>query len=143
MFGLFKRKNKVDPVNEQKNEAIPTDIDTNDSAIVFREKCMVDITYLDAKADEIMGYLCGCTFVVLSDGSVRVCEYEDENTTLETFSVTDIIRFNDNINNFDPEYNTEVSMMTNNRSFRFMFKSSEVKKQFSDVFSTLLRLRKN
>lgn len=139
MFGLFKRKNKVDPVNEQKNEAIPTDTDTNDSTIAFREKCMVSVTNLNAEDDEPMGYLCGCTFFVLSDGTARVCEYEDENATLESFAVTDIIYFNDNINNFDPEYDTEVSLMTDSKSFRFTFKSIEIKKRFSDIISMLLR----
>lgn len=110
---------------------------SENSQIVFHEKGIVDVTNFDAKMGESLGYLTGCTVFELSDGTILICEYENEDVIMETIDAASVIMFNDNINNFDPSHEKEVSVMTKSQDIRIEFESIEVKRRFANTFSAL------
>lgn len=126
IFNFFKRKYKVNSMGIM------------NSNFLFHEKGIIDVTDFAAMSPEdSLGYMCGCTIIVSSDGTIRVCEHEDENVILETIAVENIIRFNDNINSYDPSRLTEVSLMTKDHGFHLSFESVKVKKRFADTLKAL------
>ena len=126
MFGFFKKKKK------------DNSMDIKNSNLLFYEKGVIDVTNFEAMSPEdSLGYMCGCIIIVSSDGTIRVCEYEDENVIMETIVLKNVIRFCDNINNYDPSHLTEVSIMTEDHDFRLSFESVQVKERFVDTLKKL------
>jgi len=122
MMSLFRRKNKPDDI---------------DSKVVFHEKCIMDVTNFNANASgDSLGYLCNCIVSVYSNGLIRVCSVDNENNVLESISVLEIIRANDNINNYDPDYLAVVSVITEKKGFRFSFESVDVKNSFWNALTS-------
>lgn len=126
MFGFFKKKKK------------DNSMDIKNSNLLFYEKGIIDVTNFGAMSPEdSLGYMCSCIIIVSSDGTIRVCEYEDENVIMETIVLKNVIRFCDNINNYDPSHRTKVSIMTEDHDFRLSFESVQVKERFVDTLKKL------
>ena len=55
---------------------------------------------------------------------------------MERLSVFDIVRASNNINNYDPNHITEVSLTTENKDLRISFQAKESKDEFWDALTT-------
>lgn len=105
---------------------------TEQRKLVFRERCVIDVTNFDVSTPgEPLGYLSGGMIHVFSDGDVVVSS-EDEKSVLDTIHLTDVFTGSDNINNFDPEFETTAALITREKGIRFSFQSIELKRAFWD-----------
>ena len=99
---------------------------------------IIDVTnFTVTRADESMGYLCGGTVSVFSDGKIQIVDAYDEGTVLDSLHVHDLFRMNSNINNYDPSYSNDVSLLTEDKSIRITFNDVETKKRFVEVLKNL------
>ena len=122
MFSFFKIKKKSQ---------------TPSNTILFRGKGIIDVTNFDAMSpDDSLGYMCGCDVSVFMNGQIEI--YTDDKTKdlLESFSILDIVRANNNINNYDPNHIAEVSLITENKDLRISFQAKESKDEFWDALTT-------
>ena len=122
MFSFFKIKKKSQ---------------TPSNTILFRGKGIIDVTNFDAMSpDDSLGYMCGCDVSVFMNGQIEI--YTDDKTKdlLESFSISDIVRANNNINNYDPNHIAEVSLITENKDLRISFQAKESKDEFWDALTT-------
>lgn len=102
--------------------------------IIFQEYGIIDVTNFDATLENPeLGYLCGGTVAVFSDGRITIHDANEGNELLEDFHVSDLIRMNSNINSFDPDHLMEVALMTMNKSIRITFTDTEKKQRFVEM----------
>lgn len=110
--------------NEQKREQ-----ESTQHNLVFQNNGVIDVTnYAAETPNDSLGYLCGGIIQVLSDGGLIICDSEDE-TILENIKLTDIINVKTNIHNFDPRFETSVSLITNKKEIRISFQSIEIERE--------------
>ena len=108
------------------------------SNIVFQEYGIIDVTNFDATPENPkLGYMCGGIVAVFSDGRIMIHDANEGGKLLEDFHVCDLIRFNSNINNYDPDHMTEIAMMTSDKSIRIAFPDIEEKQRFVEVMENL------
>ncbi len=109
---------------------------TND--YVFYEKGIIDVTNFDVMSpDDDLGYMCGCDIFVFQNGIIEIFSDDNEKELLERFSVSDVVRASNNINNYDPDYAMDVSMITKKKELRISFQSKESKNRFWNVITTI------
>lgn len=98
---------------------------------LFHGKGVIDVTNFDAMSpDDSLGYMCGCDISVLQDGQIEILSDDDAKDLLESFSVSNIVRANNDINHYDPNHITEVSVMTESKALRITFQTKESKNEF-------------
>lgn len=116
MFRLFRKKN---------------DVQINGDTCLFCEDGTIDVTNFDVtNPNEPMGYLAACKVCIFQSGLIEIRSVDDEQRIMESTYVMNILRANNNINNFDPSYLTSVSLLTNNKEYRISFKTKELKNTF-------------
>ncbi len=122
MFSFFKIKKKSQtPLN----------------TLLFYGKGIIDVTNFDAMSpDDSLGYMCGCDVSVFMNGQIEIYTDDETKDLLESFPVLDIIRANDNINNYDPNHITDVSLTTENKNFQISFQTKESKDEFWNALTT-------
>lgn len=104
---------------------------------LFHGKGVVDVTNFDAKSpDDSLGYMCSCDITVLKSGQIEIYSDDIAKGLLESFSVSNIVAANNNINNYNPNHIAEVSLMTDSKDLRITFQTQESKKEFWRVLST-------
>ena len=109
-----------------------------DSNIVFQEYGIIDVTNFDATPENPeLGYLCGGIVTVLSDGEIVSHNANEGGELLEDFLASDLISVNSNINDFDPECMTEISLMTQDKNIRISFGDTEKKQSFVETLKNL------
>lgn len=122
MFNFFKIKKKSQtPLN------IP----------LFHGKGIIDVTNFDAMSpSDPLGYMCGCDISVFVNGQIQIFTEDKTKDLLESFSVLDIVRANNNINNFDPNHITDVSLTTKSKALQITFQTKESKDEFWNTLTT-------
>ena len=107
----------------------------NNTVPLFRDNVILDVTVFDVRPSEPIGYLCGAEIMLSEDGTVSFCNEEKE---LDRFHVGDLIRVNANINNYDPGHDTEIAMITREKSFRITFSDGKKKSAFVDLLDIIM-----
>lgn len=104
---------------------------------IFHEKGIIDVTNLDAMSpDDSLGYMCDCDITIFQNGKIEICAVDNVTDLLESFSVLDIVRTSNNINNYDPTHVTEVSVITETKDIRISFQTKESKIEFWNALTT-------
>ena len=96
---------------------------------LYRDNVILDVTVFDARPSDPIGYLCGAEIMLFDDGTVIFCNGKEE---VDRFHVSDLVRVNANINNYDPDHDTEIAIITPEKSFRIIFSDGKKKKAFVD-----------
>lgn len=107
------------------------------NAPVFHGEGIIDVTNFEAMSpDDSLGYMCGCNISIFQDGMIEICSADNEQDILERFSALNIIKANNNINNFDPQYAMGVSVLLENKDLRIFFQTKENKMDFWNALAT-------
>ena len=107
------------------------------NTLLFYGKGIIDATNFAAMSpDDSLGYMCGCDVSVFMNGQIEIYTDDETKDLLESFPVLDIIRANDNINNYDPNHITDVSLTTENKNFQISFQTKESKDEFWNALTT-------
>ena len=105
--------------------------------LAFQERGIIDVTNYDAKTPEDpLGYMSSGIVQVSPDGKIIIYS-ESDGSLLENISLADIILGNDNINHYDPEFQTAVSLITKNKGIRIHFDTIELKREFWDSITAV------
>lgn len=105
---------------------------------LFHGRGIVNVTNFDVNSpDDPLGYLCSCDISVLKSGQIEIHSDDAAQALLESFSVSNIVGASNNINNYDPNHITDVSLITNSKDLRITFQTQESKNEFWRVFSAL------
>ena len=108
------------------------------SNTVFQEYGIIRVTNFDATPENPdVGYLCGGSILVFSDGRITIHDANEGGGLLEDFYVCDLIRMNSNVNSYDPNHLTEVALMTRKKSIRIAFMDAEKKQRFVAMLENL------
>ena len=108
---------------------------SDNTTLLFRDNVILDVTLFDIRPSEPMGYLCGAEAMLSEDGTVS---FWNEGKELDRFHVNDVIQANININNYDPDHDTEIAMITREKSFRITFSDGKKKKAFVDSLGIVM-----
>jgi hypothetical protein len=104
---------------------------------VYQKRGMIDVTNFGAKTpDEPLGYMGTGIVQLFSDGHF-VIHSEIDHSPMEEFNLNDLIKGNDHINNYDPRYETQVSLMTREKDIRIDFQTVEEKKEFWAILTSV------
>ncbi len=103
----------------------------------FYKNVIIDVTYLDAKEGDSLGYLCGCDICVYPNGYIH---FSNASKELEKLHISEIILASDNINNYDPMYTLDISITTERRKICITFDNIETK---SECWKVLEKLHKS
>ncbi|MGN0539024.1 MAG: hypothetical protein ACI4KI_04140 [Candidatus Fimenecus sp.] len=110
---------------------------TQQEYVLFHGEGILDVTNSNAmSSDDSLGYMCGCDISVSQNGKIEIFSLENVKELLECFSVLDIVRASNNINNYDSTYVTEVLLITENKDLRISFQTKESKIEFWNALTT-------
>ena len=107
----------------------------DNTAPLFRDNVILDVTVFDVRPSEPIGYLCGAEIMLSEDGTVSFCNGKEE---VDRFHIRDLVRINTNINNYDPEHDTEIAVITRKKSFRITFSDGKKKKAFVELLDRIM-----
>lgn len=108
-----------------------------DDALIFCDNAIIDVTNFSAASpDEPLGYFCSCDISVFSNGQIEIRADDTTKKLLECFSVLDLVRANNNVNNFDPSYATMVSLTTNSKNIGITLQTNDSKVNFWNALTT-------
>lgn len=101
-----------------------------DRVLYFKCKGIINVTNHVMRSLSDAGYMCSCDVLIYHNGQIELIEDDGEREVLERFSVGQIISANDHMNGYDPLYERDVLLVTQEKSLHMSFYRDEAKRAF-------------